>query len=201
MNELRQTLSYAFIELVAAEFSFLESSFGYQLHQTHPPDKTLSHGDCCRITYGNSAVGIAIEIFLDFEIYYADIILVESPNGIPVKHSVWGQSHLASAVLLGTLRTWRGSSDPSEKFTTASFFSLDRRHPKTTLENRRSAIIDDLPSIVQMLACRLRESALDVICGDTSMFQAVQEYYRNQQRVTLSSDGERVEFEFGKPKS
>lgn len=190
MSDSRNHLALEFELLVTDKFSFLQTEFSYEQYHSKVPNLELSHGDECAVFFGNSDIGICVEVSLDFEIYSVDVVLLESEDGTPITHSVWGQSEHAPAVLLSALVDRQASADGEhELLLPPSLPSISWREKKRRFKQRQTAVSNQLADVVQSVADRLMTFAADVLCGDTSDFAEIQAFYRDQQNVTLSSDG------------
>ncbi|MFA6445373.1 MAG: hypothetical protein WCV99_23800 [Sterolibacterium sp.] len=200
MNDQRTRLSQAFTQLVSDKFSFLRSEFGYKQLETCFPNLELSHGGSCALHFGNAKAKICLEVFLDFETYWVDVIILRSVDGTFVEHSVWGQSEKAAAILLSALAGWRNATSFNQDLLPQSLPSISWRDKQRRLLERRTVINERLEDVVQNVAMNVTEFAPEVLRGDTTMFSEVQAFYRKQQNVTLSPDGRRVELGFTKSK-
>lgn len=196
MSDARRHLSEEFESLVREKFSFLQSDYGYEQRDTYFPDLQISHGDRCAVRFANSDVGICIEVYLDFEVYIVEVVLFESPDGSVLEHSVWGQTHLASAILLSALIDSQTLRSPDDDLLPPSLPSMSWREKHRRLKQRRTMVHEQLADVVEDVADHLDKFAADVLRGDTSLFPEIQGFYRKQQNVTLSPDGRRVELGF-----
>ena len=193
VSDPRKHLSEEFASLVTDRFSFLLSEFGYVSIETCFPDLQLSHGDQCAVRFGNSNVGISIEIFLDFEIYWIDVLLFRSGGGLPTEHSVWGQTGFAPGILISTFIDWSTLPTFSQDLLPPSRPSMSYSEKQRRHKRRQAAVSIHMADVVQNVAQCLKDSAADILRGDTSKFTEIQAFYRKQQNATLSPDGRRVE--------
>lgn len=193
MSDPRMHLSQMFTQLVAAKLSFLVTEYGYKQLDSSFPNMELSHGGACTLQYSNAKAKICLEVVLDFETYWADVIIISSDDGTFVEHSVWGQSQKAAAILLSALVGWRNGSSFDRILLPPPIPSISWREKQRRVLRRRTMIRNRLEDVVQNLAMNLAEFTSAVLRGDTTIFTEVQAFYRKQQNVTLSSDGRRVE--------
>jgi len=197
MADSRVRLSKAFAFLVTDKFSFLCSEFGYKQLDARYPNVELSHGGCCSLRFGNAKAKICLDIILDFETYRVDVIILKSVHGTFVEHSVWGQSAKAAAIILSALVSWRNKTSFAHDLLPHSLPSISWSEKQRRLLVRRAVINERLNDVVQSAAADLAEFAPEILAGDTIMFSEVQAFYRQQQNVTLSPDGRRVELAVG----
>ncbi|MBW3541329.1 MAG: hypothetical protein KY476_13760 [Planctomycetes bacterium] len=188
MKQERDAIRGNFARAASAELAFLTDRFEFSGPTcSHPP---LSEGGIDHITFGSAARRLVVDLFIDFETYYVDLAIAESPDGCLHSYSVWGQKQLAQAMLLTALiqhLTGEVKLPLPPDLPTLATAERTRR-----LLQRREMINNRSGDVVRMYAKLLDDFSEPAITQPFTLMSDVQQWYRRAMCASLSSDGRRV---------
>ncbi len=194
MSDDRSKLSNQFEKLVSATFSFLATEFNFHQFDIRESFGSAPFGGEVSIFFGNDSFGTGLDVFLDFETFDLDIAIVDSPSGMPVEYSVWGQTHIRPAALLSVYCQYKTGIDMIEEHFPESCSKLSNKENMRRRQVRQMAIQTSLEEVLARKRRSLAEIAMPAVLGDVSEFGPIQALYREKNNAYLSPDQMEVLF-------